>query len=91
VAEIIFGKPYKDVGLIRDFDVSRDDAEYVWHKDPENREIEVLEGEGWQFQYEGALPWCIHPGMIFEIRGKRHMHRLIKGVNNLKVRIIKHG
>ena len=65
--EITFGKPYEDSSNIREFDVKRDDAEYVWHKDPENRECEILEGDGWQFQYENALPWAIHPGMIFEI------------------------
>lgn len=91
MAEITFGKPYQDEEDIREFDVSKDDAEYVWHKDPENRECEIIEGEGWQFQYENALPWAIHPGMIFEIRGKNHMHRLIKGKNNLKIRIKKHG
>ena len=89
MAETIFGKPYSDEGEIRTFDVNREDAEYVWHKDPENRECEILEGDGWQFQYENALPWALTPGMIFEIRGKNHYHRLIKGYNILKCRIVK--
>ena len=91
MAEITFGKPYTDVGEIRTFDISREDAEYVWHKDPEDRECEIIEGDGWQFQYDGALPWALTPGMIFEILGKDHYHRLIKGKNNLKIRIKKHG
>lgn len=91
MAETIFGKPYSDEAEIRTFDVSRDDAEYVWHKDKENRECEILEGDGWQFQYEDALPWALTPGMIFHIEGKDNYHRLIKGKNNLKVRIRKYG
>ena len=41
-------------GVCRTFDPERDDAEYVWHRDKEDREVEVLEGEGWQFQYENC-------------------------------------
>ena len=33
-------------GSIRTFYPTRDDSEYVWHRDKEDREIEVLEGEG---------------------------------------------
>lgn len=88
VAEIIFGKPYWDDGEIREFDVNRDDAEYVWHCDLEDREIEVLEGDGWQFQFDKCLPWVLTKGMIFDIT-KNEYHRLIKGTTNLKLRIIK--
>ena len=90
MAEIIFGKPYKDVENIREFDVSKDDAEYVWHKDPENRECEILEGEGWQFQLQKCLPWLLKKGMVFDIK-RCEYHRLIKGVTPLKCRIYKYG
>ena len=33
MVETIFGEPYNDMGELREFDVSRDDDEYVWHKD----------------------------------------------------------
>ena len=72
---------------IREFLIERDDKEYVWHRDNEHREIEVLEGEGWRFQYENCLPYLLTPGMIFDIP-KGEYHRLIKGYNNLKCRII---
>ena len=75
-------------GEIREFFIDRDDEEYVWHKDHEPREIEILEGEGWRFQYENFLPYLLEPGMIFDIP-KGEYHRLIKGYNNLKCRIIK--
>ena len=90
MAEVTFGKPYLDVGCIRTFDPSRDDDEFVWHVDLVNRELEVLEGEGWQFQLQNCLPWLLEKGMIFDVKGHEY-HRLIKGVTPLKIRIINHG
>ena len=90
MAETIFGKPYIDKGEIREFDISKSDEEYVWHRDEDDRECEILEGDGWCFQYENCLPWALKPGMIFHIMGSEY-HRLIKGKNNLKIRIKKHG
>ena len=55
MAETIFGKPYSDEAEIRTFDVSRDDAEYVWHKDKENRECEILEGDAAVTQWSQML------------------------------------
>lgn len=90
--EITFGKkPYwEEEGHIRTFDPLAEDAEYVWHRDFEDREIEVLEGEGWQFQLENCLPWLLKKGMVFDIR-KFEYHRLIKGVTPLKCRIYLYG
>jgi hypothetical protein len=80
--------PYTEEGEIREFHVNKHDSEYVWHRDHEHREIEVLDGEGWQFQYENAIPYHIQKGMIFDIPQGEY-HRLIKGYNNLTCRIIK--
>jgi hypothetical protein len=90
VAVVIIGgkvnNPYKDEHDIRLFDVKANSDEYVWHRDHENRLIEVLEGDGWQFQPDGVLPFLLKPGMKFYIASNEY-HRLIKGVNNLKVKI----
>ena len=86
VAEISSGKPYIDNGDIRIFDVDKDESEYVWHRDNEDRMIEILSGDGWQFQPEGSLPILLKPGIGFTIR-KGEYHRLIKGINNLEVRV----
>ncbi len=83
-----FLQEYEVDGEVREFDVYRDDDEYVWHRDNEDREVEVMEGDGWQFQYENCLPLLLQKGMIFDIP-KGEYHRLIRGVNNLKCRIIK--
>ena len=89
MAETIFGKPYTDKGELREFDISIAEEEEVWHRDKEDRECEILEGDGWCFQYENCLPWALQPGMIFHIMGSE-FHRLIKGKNTLKVRLIKY-
>ena len=92
MAEITFGKdfPFTAEGEIREFFVDRDDKEYIWHCDNEPREIEVINGEGWQFQYENCLPYHLKVGMIFDVPQGEY-HRLIKGYNNLTCRVIKNG
>ena len=85
---VISGKPYTDIGDIRTFDINEDQAEFVWHRDNEDRIIEVISGDGWQFQPEGSLPILLKPGIGLTIR-KGEYHRLIKGVNNLEIRVTK--
>ena len=55
-----------------------------------SNEIEILEGEGWQFQIQNCLPWLLKKGMVFRIR-KEEYHRLIKGATPLKCRICNYG
>jgi len=88
--EITFGKPYWEDGEVRTFDPSIEDSEFVWHRDMEDREIEILEGEGWQFQLQKCLPWLLKKGMVFDIK-KEEYHRLIKGATPLKCRVYRHG
>jgi quercetin dioxygenase-like cupin family protein len=78
--------PYIDEGDVRSFDIKSPNSDYVWHRDKNTRQIEILEGDGWQFQRVGDLPWLLKPGMIFRIE-RNEYHRLIKGANNLKVKI----
>ena len=84
--EITFGKPYWEDADIREFDPLRSDDEFVWHRDREDREIEILDGEGWQFQLRDCVPWLLKKGMVFDVK-KGEYHRLIKGVTPLKCRI----
>lgn len=92
MAETTFGKdfPFVEKGEIREFLVDRDDKEYVWHRDKQDREIEVIKGQGWQFQWENCLPYLLTEGMIFTIK-KGEYHRLIKGKTKLICRVIKNG
>ena len=88
--EITFGKPYWEDGEVRTFDPTCEDAEFVWHRDFEDREIEILEGEGWQFQIQKCLPWLLKKGMVFDIKSTEY-RRLIKGVTPLKCRVYKYA
>ena len=84
--EIISGKPYIDNDNIREFDVTRDD--YVWHRDAEDRIVEIIEGNGWRFQYEDDFPFLLTKGMRVYIKEGGY-HRLLKGIDNLKIKINK--
>ena len=54
-------KPYKDKQLtetskIRVFKSDVDSGELQWHRDREDRLVEVIEGNGWKFQLDNQLP-----------------------------------
>ena len=82
------GRPYKDVGAVRIFSSDVDSEELVWHRDKENRRVTVTEGEGWQFQFNGSLPFELTEGRIFDIPEGMY-HRVIKGKTDLVLKIKK--
>ena len=88
MAEISSGKPYTDIGIIRLFSSEVDSEELVWHRDKENRKVEVIEGEGWQFQFNGSLPFELTEGRKFDIPEGMY-HRVIKGKTKLVLKIKK--
>ena len=79
-------QPYKDDSNIRTFSKNVDPMELVWHQDAEDREIEVLEGKGWELQMDNELPFELVSGDHIFI--KRHrIHRIHKGTTDLKIKI----
>jgi hypothetical protein len=89
VAEITSGrnvKPYVDKKSIRTFDNKQ--GGYFWHRDPEDRQLKVLSGDGWQFQFDGCLPLLLREGMELDVPYGVY-HRLIKGTTDLNVEITK--
>jgi hypothetical protein len=62
--------------------------ELVWHRDAENRIVEVLEGMGWEIQMENRLPEPLVPGKVYGIPANTY-HRIRRGHENLKVKITK--
>lgn len=86
MAEITSGKPYVEDGNVRTFDCTANG--YFWHRDAEDRHIKVLNGDGWQFQFEGCLPILLHEGVELDIPYGKY-HRLIKGLNDLQLEITK--
>jgi quercetin dioxygenase-like cupin family protein len=86
-------KPYintqvTDKYIIREFNENIDPIELKWHRDLENRTVEVLEGEGWQFQRDNELPVELKEGVRIFIP-KLEWHRAIKGKDTLKLKIYK--
>tara|TARA_B000000532_G_C18807865_1_gene380002 strand:- start:35 stop:283 length:249 start_codon:yes stop_codon:yes gene_type:complete len=79
-------KPYLDSSNIRIFSKDVDPMELIWHMDDEDRNIEILEGKGWKFQFDNELPLSLVKGDHIFI--KRHrIHRIHKGTTDLKIKI----
>ena len=79
-------KPYISKGTLRTFSKDVDSMEMVWHQDKEDRNIEILEGEGWSIQMDDQLPLVISKGdRIFIHEGQ--IHRVLKGTTDLKIKI----
>ena len=71
---------------IRTFDENVDDDELKWHRDREERIVEILESNNWYLQMDNELPTKL-------IVGEKHFipegvyHRVIKGEGKLIVSI----
>jgi quercetin dioxygenase-like cupin family protein len=78
--------PYSNKGNIRTFSKDVNKLELVWHQDAEDRDIEILEGKGWEMQFDNELPFAIRKGdRIFITEGR--IHRVLKGTTDLKIKI----
>ena len=75
-----------DDTIIREFSSNVNSEELVWHRDREDRNVQVCEGEGWQLQMENKLPRDLVPGENYYIPRNTY-HRVIKGKSNLIVEI----
>lgn len=84
-------RPYNDVRinrgtLLREFNSRIDDIEYTWHRDEDDRIIEVFSGAGWQLQLDNQLPVLLETGCEYHIPAGV-WHRLHKGQDNLTILI----
>ena len=84
-------KPYKDLEItdsyiVREFSKNIDPIELLWHRDDEDRTVEILGETNWKLQLDNELPTSINEP-IFIPRHK--WHRVIKGDGNLKLIIYK--
>ena len=82
--ETTSGKPYTDNQSIRT--IHNQSEEFEWHRDRQDRVITVLEGQGWQLQYNGELPIELIEGKQYHIPAMMY-HRVIKGMNDLVIDI----
>jgi hypothetical protein len=71
---------------IRTFSPETDPGEFTWHRDREDRVVELVEGNNWYFQLDNELPIkLVKETKIFIPKGV--YHRVIKGDGELKVKI----
>jgi len=84
-------RPYIDIEvtdsyIVREFNENIDPIELLWHRDDENRTVEIIGETDWKVQLDNQLPTSInHPIFI----KKHEWHRVIKGTGNLKLKIHK--
>ena len=78
-------RPYTEKENIRFFSKDTNEEELVWHRDPEDRIIEPLHETDWKFQYDNNIPESLK--RLFIRKGV--YHRLIKGSEDLKLKVIK--
>ena len=85
------GRPYTDLEnteeyIIREFDENIDPIELLWHRDNENRTVQILGETDWKLQLENQLPVSLNEPIFIE---KHQYHRLIKGNGKLRLKIYK--
>jgi quercetin dioxygenase-like cupin family protein len=80
--------PYSDQKNIRTFSKDVDPMDLIWHTDKENRDILILEGEGWSFQRDNELPMELSKGDRLHIP-EGQIHRIHKGATDLVIKIEK--
>ncbi len=72
--------------VLRTFSFDSKPNELFWHWDLEDRWVEAIEPNDWQFQFDNEIPIEINK-QIHIPAGK--IHRVIKGSTDLKIKIIK--
>lgn len=84
-------KPYKDIEItdkhiIREFDENIDPIELMWHRDNEDRSLEIIGETDWKLQFDNELPILLKDHIFIP---KHAWHRVIKGTGTLKLKINK--
>jgi len=69
---------------LRTFSSDVDSEELKWHRDRENRLVEIIEGDDWFLQMDNELPKKLVVGEKYYIPEGVY-HRVIKGKSNLRV------
>jgi hypothetical protein len=85
-------KPYNDLEvtdsyIIREFSENIDPIELLWHRDDEDRTVEIIGETNWKLQLDNQLPTSLNQPIFICIL-KHEWHRVIKGTGTLKVKNI---
>ena len=83
--------PFKETHVednlyLREFEESVDVDDLEWHRDREDRIVEIIGETDWQLQMDNELP-KVMTGKLFI--PEEIWHRVIKGTGELKVKITK--
>jgi hypothetical protein len=84
-------KPYNDLEvtdfyIIREFSENIDPIELLWHRDDEDRTVEIIGETNWKLQLDNQLPTSLNQPIFIP---KHEWHRVIKGTGTLKLKIHK--
>ena len=89
VVETSFGdyiQPYYQNKNIRVFSKYVNEEDLIWHRDHNDRQIMVIEGNAWKLQKDNEKPVTMEHGVVYEIKAMEY-HRIIKGYGNLVIKI----
>ena len=83
--------PFKEIHLqdnlyLREFEESVDIDDSEWHRDREDRIVEIIGQTDWKLQMDNELPKTMKGKLYIP---KEVWHRVIKGTGELKVKITK--
>jgi hypothetical protein len=83
--------PYVDIEvtdkyIIREFSENIDPIELLWHRDDENRTVEIVGETDWKVQLDNQLPTSMNQPIFIP---RHEWHRVIKGTGNLRLKIYK--
>jgi len=74
----------------RIFSKNLSSKELVWHRDKEDREIKIIQGENWFIQFENNLPVLLENNKTLQIK-KNTWHRIInKSKSDLEILLRKY-
>ena len=85
------GKPYIDLEvtdeyILRQFSENVDPIELLWHRDDEDRTVEIVGETDWKLQLDNSLPTSLQERIFIP---RHEWHRVIKGTGILKLKIYK--
>ena len=86
--ELPFSEKINNGVYIRTFSSDLNENELKWHFDEEDRIVICENNTDWLFQFDNELPITINKNEPIVIQ-KNIFHRIIKGTNNLKLKIKK--
>ena len=85
------GKPYIDLEvtdeyILRQFNENIDPIELLWHRDDEDRVVEIIGETDWMLQLDNSLPTSLQERIFIP---RHQWHRVIKGTGVLTLKIYK--